>query len=112
MRAMVLNELNTPLQWTEMPDRLPGPNEIRVKVGACGVCRTDLHVVDGDLPGPKLPIIPGHEIVGRLGVYGFGAAAHIIASSRKPHPTMLQRANEALADLRNGRFEGAAVLVP
>jgi len=87
VRAMVLNELNTPLQWTEMPDRLPGPNEIRVKVGACGVCRTDLHVVDGDLPGPKLPIIPGHEIVGRLGVYGFGAAAHIIASSRKPHPT-------------------------
>jgi propanol-preferring alcohol dehydrogenase len=70
MRAMVLNELNTPLQWTEMPDRLPGPNEIGVKVGACGVCRTDLHVVDGDLPGPKLPVIPGHEIVGRVAALG------------------------------------------
>jgi len=72
MRAMVLNELKTPLQWTELADRLPGPNEIRVKVGACGVCRTDLHVVDGDLPGPKLPIIPGHEIVGRVDALGAG----------------------------------------
>jgi len=72
MRAMVLNELNAPLQWAEMADRLPGPNEIRVKVGACGVCRTDLHVVDGDLPGPKLPIIPGHEIVGRVDALGAG----------------------------------------
>ena len=72
MRAMVLNELRTPLKWTEMADRVPGPNEICVKVGACGVCRTDLHVVDGDLPGPKLPIIPGHEIVGRVDALGAG----------------------------------------
>jgi alcohol dehydrogenase, propanol-preferring len=69
---MVLNELRTPLTLTELPDPLPGPNEIRVKVGACGVCRTDLHVVDGDLPGPKLPIIPGHEIVGRVDALGAG----------------------------------------
>src|ERR1700720_3324578 len=55
MQAMVLNELRTPLKLTELAEPLPGPNEVRVKVGACGVCRTDLHVVDGDLPGPKLP---------------------------------------------------------
>ena len=70
MQAMVLNELRTPLKLTELPEPLPGPNEVRVKVGACGVCRTDLHVVDGDLPGPKLPIIPGHEIVGRVDALG------------------------------------------
>jgi propanol-preferring alcohol dehydrogenase len=72
MNAMVLNELRTPLRMTELADPLPGPNQIRVKVGACGVCRTDLHVVDGDLPGPKLPIIPGHEIVGRVDALGAG----------------------------------------
>jgi propanol-preferring alcohol dehydrogenase len=69
---MVLNQLRTPLRLTELAERLPGPGEIRVKVGACGVCRTDLHVVDGDLPGPKLPIIPGHEIVGRVDALGAG----------------------------------------
>jgi len=66
MKAMVLNALRTPLADTELDDRMPGPGEIRVAVGACGVCRTDLHVVDGDLPHPRLPIIPGHEIVGRI----------------------------------------------
>jgi propanol-preferring alcohol dehydrogenase len=69
---MVLNKLRTSLEWTELADRQPGPGEIRLKVGACGVCRTDLHVVDGELPDPKLPIIPGHEIVGRIDVIGAG----------------------------------------
>jgi propanol-preferring alcohol dehydrogenase len=72
MQAMVLNQLRTPLVWTTLPDRQPGPDEIRVKVGACGVCRTDLHVVDGELPDPHLPIIPGHEIVGRIDAMGPG----------------------------------------
>jgi propanol-preferring alcohol dehydrogenase len=72
MQAMVLNAIGTPLQWTELPDREPGPGQIRVRVGACGVCRTDLHVVDGDLPDPVLPIIPGHEIVGRIDALGEG----------------------------------------
>jgi propanol-preferring alcohol dehydrogenase len=53
---------------------MPGPGEIRVKVSACGVCRTDLHVVDGELPGGKLPIIPGHEIVGRIDALGAGVS--------------------------------------
>ncbi len=72
MRAMALNGLRTPLVLTERDDRRPGPGEIRVTVGACGVCRTDLHVVDGDLPDPMLPIIPGHEIVGRIDSIGIG----------------------------------------
>jgi propanol-preferring alcohol dehydrogenase len=72
MLAMVLRALRTPLEATEMDDRLPGPGQIRVQVLACGVCRTDLHVVDGELPGPVLPIIPGHEIVGRIDRLGAG----------------------------------------
>jgi alcohol dehydrogenase, propanol-preferring len=70
MQAMVLTSPGRALEWTELPDRTPGPSEIRVKVSACGVCRTDLHVMDGELPHPKLPIIPGHEIVGRIEALG------------------------------------------
>jgi len=73
MKAMVLNKLGKRLEWTDFADRQPGPGEIRVKVSACGVCRTDLHVVDGELPNPQVPIIPGHEIVGRIDVIGAGA---------------------------------------
>src|SRR5580692_6385180 len=72
MHAMVLKALGAPLEWTELPDRSPEPGEIRVTVPACGVCRTDLHVVDGELPDPVLPIIPGHEIVGRVDAMGTG----------------------------------------
>jgi propanol-preferring alcohol dehydrogenase len=72
MNAMVLNKIGTPLEWTQLPDPQAGPGELRVKVGACGVCRSDLHVVDGDLPNPKIPIIPGHEIVGRIEAIGAG----------------------------------------
>ncbi len=70
MHAMVLTNLRAPLEWMEPPDQQPGPNQIRVKVLACGVCRTDLHVIDGELPHPILPIIPGHEIVGRIDAIG------------------------------------------
>jgi propanol-preferring alcohol dehydrogenase len=69
---MVLSKPRTPLVWTELPDREPGPGEVRVKVLACGVCRTDLHVFDGDLPDPKSPIVPGHEVVGRIDAMGAG----------------------------------------
>jgi alcohol dehydrogenase, propanol-preferring len=68
--AMVLNGLCSPLAWTELADPLPGADQVRVAVTACGVCRTDLHVVDGDLPHTRLPIIPGHEIVGRIDAMG------------------------------------------
>ncbi len=72
MHAMVLSQVNGPLEWTELEDRRPGANEIRVQVAACGVCRTDLHVLDGELPYPVFPIIPGHEIVGRIDAIGAG----------------------------------------
>src|SRR5208282_3473072 len=72
MRAMVLDRPKTPLVLRERPIPQPADGEIRVKVAACGVCRTDLHVVDGELPEPKLPIIPGHEIVGRIDEIGAG----------------------------------------
>jgi propanol-preferring alcohol dehydrogenase len=74
MRAMVLNRIGAALEWTEIADRQPGPGQIRVRVGACGVCRTDLHVVDGELPDPQVPIIPGHEIVGRVDAIGPGVS--------------------------------------
>jgi propanol-preferring alcohol dehydrogenase len=72
MHAMVLKKTGTALEWTALGDRQPGRAEIRVKVAACGVCRTDLHVVDGELPDPRVPIIPGHEIVGRIDAIGTG----------------------------------------
>jgi propanol-preferring alcohol dehydrogenase len=72
MHAMVMKKVGGPLEWTELPDRAPGAGEIRVKVSACGVCRTDLHVLDGELPDQHVPIIPGHEIVGRVDAIGAG----------------------------------------
>lgn len=70
MRAMVLAEARKPLASREIVEREPAPAEVVVKVRACGVCRTDLHVVDGELPHPKLPLIPGHEIVGEVAATG------------------------------------------
>ncbi|UMM08821.1 zinc-dependent alcohol dehydrogenase family protein [Gluconobacter frateurii] len=70
MFAMQLRQHHQPLEWVELPDPEPGPDEIRIRIGACGVCRTDLHVVDGELANPILPIIPGHEIVGRIDKLG------------------------------------------
>ncbi len=74
MRAMVLRRPGTQLVMEERPLPAPGPGELRLRVEACGVCRTDLHVVDGELPHPKLPIVPGHEIVGRVEALGAGVA--------------------------------------
>jgi len=70
MRAMVLERPGEPLKLVERPDPLPADGEVRIRVTACGVCRTDLHLVDGELPNPKLPIVPGHEIVGRIDLVG------------------------------------------
>jgi len=75
MRAMVLERPGAPLSFTERPDPRPADGEVRVCVAACGVCRTDLHVVDGELPNPKLPLVPGHEIVGRIDMVGDHVAA-------------------------------------
>ena len=66
VRAMVLDAPRTRLRPAELPDPEPGPGELLVRVSACGICRTDLHVVDGELTEPKLPLVPGHQIVGRV----------------------------------------------
>ena len=70
MPAMVLEAAHQPLKATELPVPEPGPDQILLKVLACGVCRTDLHIVDGELDHPKLPLVLGHEIVGRVEALG------------------------------------------
>jgi propanol-preferring alcohol dehydrogenase len=78
MRAMVLGRARRPLQLVDLPAPEPGPGQVLLRVRACGVCRTDLHIVDGELAHPKLPLVPGHQIVGetedgrRLGVPWLG----------------------------------------
>jgi propanol-preferring alcohol dehydrogenase len=70
MHAMVLESPGVSLVARELPDPAPGAGQLRVKIAACAVCRTDLHVVDGELREPKLPLIPGHEIIGRVDALG------------------------------------------
>jgi alcohol dehydrogenase, propanol-preferring len=70
MRAMVLEGAGQSLRMKQLPDPVPGQGELRLKVEACGVCRTDLHVLDGELPAIPYPVIPGHEIVGIVDMLG------------------------------------------
>lgn len=72
MRAMLFTGVGRPLQLTEMPIPEPGPGQLLLKVHACGICRTDLHIIDGELAEPKLPLIPGHQIVGSVVAAGPG----------------------------------------
>lgn len=74
MRAMILEKPRQPLVAVELPGPSPGPGQVLIHVRACGVCRTDLHVVDGELTEPKLPLVPGHQIVGTIEAIGKGAA--------------------------------------
>ena len=69
---MVLDAPGKPLREVDLPKPTPGPGQVLVDVSVCGVCRTDLHVIDGDLTEPKLPIVPGHQVVGRIGALGHG----------------------------------------
>jgi propanol-preferring alcohol dehydrogenase len=73
MHAMVLTQPTTPLVPVELPVPVPGPGQVLIQVGACGVCRTDLHIADGELTDPALPLVLGHEIVGRVVGLGEGA---------------------------------------
>ena len=75
MHGMVMNKIGGPLVWTDLPDRQPGAGEIRVSIAACGVCRTDLHVLDGELPDQPVPMIPGHQVVGRVDAVGGGVSS-------------------------------------
>jgi propanol-preferring alcohol dehydrogenase len=73
MRAMVLDAQRQPLRLADVPEPQPGPGQVFLRVHVCGVCRTDLHIVDGDLTEPKLPLIPGHQIVATVEAAGEGA---------------------------------------
>lgn len=73
MRALLLNAIKTPLRERELPIPVPRPGQLLLKVNACAVCRTDLHLIDGELPNPKLPLVLGHEIVGQVVQLGPGA---------------------------------------
>jgi propanol-preferring alcohol dehydrogenase len=73
MRAMLLQAPRSPLREADVHVPVPGPGQVLIRVRACGVCRTDLHVADGELPDPKLPLVPGHEIVGTVEGRGAGA---------------------------------------
>ncbi len=78
MKAMVLEQAGARLVEVERPEPAPGPGQVQLRIAACGVCRTDLHVVDGDLSEGKLPIVPGHEIVGRVSALGDGVESFAI----------------------------------
>ena len=80
MHAMVLRRTGGPLVAETRPDPEPGPGEVRLRVEACGVCRTDLHVVDGELPPGPLPIVPGHEVVGIVERQGPGVTTPAIGA--------------------------------
>ena len=80
MRCMQLDRPGEPLVLRERPIPHPGPGELLIEIQACGVCRTDLHVVDGELPQPKLPIVPGHEIVGRVRALGQAVAGFTVGA--------------------------------
>jgi len=73
MKAMVLRQPLAPLQLEDCPTPAPGPGQLLIEVSSCAVCRTDLHIVDGELSHPKLPLIPGHEVVGRVRAVGPGS---------------------------------------
>ncbi len=100
MRAMVLHRPRERLTMEERPDPAPGPGQIRIRVEACGVCRTDLHLVDGELPNPKLPVVPGHEIVGRVEAAGDGVALELGA---RVGAAWLGRADGTCPFCRTGR---------
>lgn len=74
MKAMVLEKVGQPLRLVELPIPRPGPGQVLLRVRACGVCRTDLHVIDGELAHPRLPLVLGHEIVGTVSEVGEGVA--------------------------------------
>src|SRR5690349_15931435 len=80
MRAMVLHQQQAAeqrgLSEEEVVIPEPGPGEVRVRVHVCGVCRTDLHIVEGDIHPPRLPLIPGHQVVGTIDALGVGARLH------------------------------------
>ena len=107
MKAQVLDQPdaveNNPLHLREVERPTPGAGEILVRVRACGVCHTDLHVVEGELPNPKLPIIPGHEIVGVVEALGAGATRFKVGRPRGHPLAALDRSDLYLLPARAGK---------
>ncbi len=101
MRAMLLERQRTPLVLREVAMPEPAPGQVLVEVLACGLCRTDLHVVDGELPNPKLPLIPGHQIVGRVVEVGAGVSS--IAAGARVGIAWLGSTDGTCAYCRSGR---------
>jgi len=113
MRAMVLDAPGSPLREAELPRPEPEPGQLLLRVRACGVCRTDLHVVEGELPRPKLPLVPGHQIVGetedgrRLGVPWLGWTCGECRYCRSGRENLCDRARFTGYDLDGGYAEWA-----
>ncbi len=101
MRAMVLERAREPLQLRELPDPEPGPGQVLIAVRACGVCRTDLHIYDGELAQPKLPLVPGHQIVGA--VVGLGEGAERFREGQRIGVPWLGWVDETCRYCREGR---------
>ena len=105
MRAMVLERQREPLRLVELPDPEPGLGQVLLSVAACGVCRTDLHIVDGELSEPKLPLVLGHQIVGTVAGAGEGAERFAVRRAggsplagldRRDLPLLRRRSREPL----------------
>ncbi|MGA8216934.1 MAG: zinc-dependent alcohol dehydrogenase family protein, partial [Solirubrobacterales bacterium] len=101
MRAMVLDEPGRPLTERELPDPVPAEGQVLIDISACGVCRTDLHIVDGELTEPKLPLVLGHQIVGR--VIGAGEGANRFAEGDRVGVPWLGWTDETCRYCRSGR---------
>ena len=105
MKAMVLEDIapigTSPLKLTDVPDPQPGPGQVRLKVNCCAICRTDLHVIEGDLARQKLPIIPGHQIVGVVDALGQGCSR--LKAGRRVGVAWLRHTCGACRFCRDGR---------
>src|SRR5271167_202550 len=98
---MLLDGPGRALRFVDVPTPDPGPRQLLIRVAACGVCRTDLHIVDGDLDDPKLPLIIGHEIVGHVAAVGPGATRFAIGD--RVGVPWLAHTDETCAFCRTGR---------
>ena len=96
MRAMVLEKPRQPLVPRDVPKPKPRPGQLLVRVATCAVCRTDLHVVDGELPDPKLPLILGHQIAGRIEEIGGGVKGFSVGDSVRVHTRVVEGDKERI----------------
>ena len=105
MKAMLLEQIapieTAPLALREVPEPQPGPGEVRVKVRCCAICRTDLHVIEGELPRQKLPVIPGHQAVGV--VDALGPDCHLLARGQRVGIAWLRHTDGSCKHCRAGR---------